>query len=194
MKNSNRKRKALIIVDVQRDFVDGSLGSKNAQEMIPRLVKKLEGESPTTDFFFTMDTHGRDYLNTQEGKKLPVPHCIENTEGWGIHSALKDFVSAKNSIIVKKEVFGAIGLYHDLHSYDEIELVGLCTDICVVSNALILRSQIPNIEISVDALCCTGTSLFAHLAALKVMQSCQITVKNFPEDEEVKEILESEMR
>lgn len=180
MKNSGKK-KALVIVDVQRDFVDGSLGSKDAQDMIPRLVDKLMKESPDADLFFTMDTHGRDYLNTQEGKKLPVPHCIENTEGWGIHSALKDFVSARNAIIVKKNVFGAIGLYRDLSGYDEIELVGLCTDICVVSNALLLRSQLPNVEISVDASCCAGTSVSAHLAALQVMQSCQISVENMPE-------------
>ena len=172
-------KKALVVVDVQNDFVDGALGTKEAQEMLPRLVEKLERVTSegSTDIFFTQDTHGENYLETQEGKNLPVPHCIKNTEGWQIVPQLQKF--AKNAkAVVEKKTFGSTDLPALLKPYDEIEFVGLCTDICVISNALVAKAFYPEIIVSVDASCCAGVTPETHLAALTAMKMCQCKLEN----------------
>ncbi len=172
-------KKALVIVDVQNDFVTGSLGTKEAKEMLPHLVRKLEKvvEEKSADLYFTVDTHKENYLETQEGKFLPVEHCIKNTDGWKIVPELGKFVE-KAKDVVEKKTFGATRLPALLKPYDEIEFVGLCTDICVVSNALLLKAFYPETLISVDAKCCAGVTPESHLAALTTLKSCQCKIYN----------------
>ncbi len=173
------KPKALIIVDMQNDFVDGSLGTKEALEMLPRLIEKLEKvvEENQTDLIFTQDTHGEDYLNTQEGKLLPVRHCIKKTHGWEIVSDLEEFTGMAREIIEKK-TFGSTRLPSLLKPYQEVEFVGLCTDICVISNALLVKAFYPEQIISIDASCCAGSSPENHKNALAVMKNCQCIIRN----------------
>ena len=169
-------RKALVVVDMQNDFIDGALGTTEAQEMLPRMVAKLTAEQAAgTVLVFTMDTHGADYLATQEGQKLPVEHCIRGTAGWQIADALQPFV--RGAQIVEKPAFGATDLPALLADYDEIELVGLCTDICVISNALLLKAFYPEKPISVDASCCAGVTPESHANALAAMRMCQVEVR-----------------
>lgn len=168
--------KALIVVDMQNDFVSGVLGSKEAQAIVPNVVRKIQKYCDQhADIVCTYDTHGRNYLDTPEGKKLPIPHCIRRTEGWLL---CPQIINTKIPFReIEKGTFGYP--YWDSHLDDDltsIELVGVCTDICVVSNALILKALFPEAEIIVDASCCAGTTPEAHQAALRVMQSCQITV------------------
>lgn len=170
-------KKCLIIVDVQNDFVDGSLGTKEAQAMLPHLIEKLTALTDT-DLFFTLDTHGPDYLDTQEGKHLPVPHCIKPEKGWEIVPQLLPFTK-KAKALIEKPTFGSTALPAYVAEYDEIELVGLCTDICVVSNALLLKAFFPEKTIRVDASCCAGVTPASHQSALMTMQSCQIEIENF---------------
>lgn len=173
--------KIMVIVDCQKDFIDGSLGTPEAQAMIPRLVEKIKNQKIGTQFIFTQDTHYDDYMETPEGKALPVPHCIKNTAGWEIDKRLADlFVS--NPFSLTKPTFGSMDLIEYLDDRickdDEIEFVGLCTDICVISNALMAKAQFYNrATISVDATCCAGVTPEKHAAALEVMKSCQIIVK-----------------
>ncbi len=167
----------LIIVDVQNDFVDGSLGTQEAQAMIPMLLEKVRTFDGT--IWMTQDTHPKNYLSLQEGKFLPVEHCIENTEGWEIIDALQDV----SKTIYKKPTFGSVDMMEDMKALyekgqvDSIELVGLCTDICVISNALLLKAAMPELPIYVDASCCAGVTPEKHKAALEVMKSCQICIK-----------------
>ena len=175
--------KIMVIVDCQKDFIDGSLGTPEAQAMIPRLIKKINNQKIGTQFIFTQDTHYDDYMETPEGKALPVPHCIKDTPGWEIDKRLTDlFIKAPFSI--EKPTFGSMELieYLDAGGYvqqgDEIEFVGLCTDICVISNVLMAKAKFYNKAIiSVDATCCAGVTPEKHAAALEVMKSCQIIVK-----------------
>ena len=170
-------RKALVVVDMQNDFIDGALGTTEAQEMLPRLVEKLTAEQAAgTVLIFTMDTHGADYLQTQEGKKLPVEHCIRGTAGWQIADALQPFVQ-EAAAILEKPTFGATTLPAALADYDEIEFVGLCTDICVISNALLLKAFYPEKPISVDASCCAGVTPESHATALAAMRMCQVEIR-----------------
>ena len=170
-------RKALVVVDMQNDFIDGALGTPEAQEMLPRLVEKLTAEQAAgTVLVFTMDTHGADYLATQEGQKLPVEHCIRGTAGWQIADALQPFVR-EAAAVLEKPAFGAVELPTALANYDEIELVGLCTDICVISNALLLKAFYPEKPISVDASCCAGVTPESHVNALAAMRMCQVEVR-----------------
>lgn len=165
--------KTLIVIDMQNDFIDGSLGTKEAQLIVPNVKKKIKEYKTRGDrVIFTKDTHNKQYLNTTEGKHLPVEHCIKGTYGWDIADGLGN----PGDECIEKPTFG----YTDWTWYDfeEIELVGLCTDICVVSNALILKAMYPNSTITVDASCCAGTSIEAHNAALSVMKSCQIEIIN----------------
>ncbi len=167
--------KVLIVVDMQNDFIDGALGSVEAQGIVGNVKKKIEGFDGTV--IFTQDTHGEDYMSTQEGKKLPVPHCIEDTEGWEIHSELKGLVQN----CITKPTFGSIILPEyicDLlgEEPDEVELVGLCTDICVISNAMILKASFPEVKITVDSSCCAGVIPQSHKNALDAMASVQIEV------------------
>ena len=169
--------KAIIVVDMQNDFVDGALGTQEAQAMLPRLVEKLKAEQTAgTALVFTMDTHGADYLETQEGKKLPVEHCIRGTTGWKIADALQPFVRAAAAVI-EKPTFGATALPAAIADYDEIEFVGLCTDICVISNALLLKAFYPEKRITVDASCCAGVTPESHANAVAAMRMCQVEVR-----------------
>ena len=170
-------KKAIVVVDMQKDFIDGALGTKEAQEMLPRMEAKLSAaQAAGTKIVFTMDTHGEDYLATQEGRRLPVPHCIRGTEGWEIAASLQPFVRAA-AAVVEKPAFGSTELPALLEDCDEIELVGLCTDICVISNALVLKAFYPEKKISVDASCCAGVTPESHAEALRAMKMCQVDVK-----------------
>ena len=170
-------KKAIVVVDMQKDFIDGALGTKEAQEMLPRMEAKLSAaQAAGTKLVFTMDTHGEDYLATQEGRRLPVPHCIRGTEGWEIAASLQPFVRAA-AAVVEKPAFGSTELPALLEDCDEVELVGLCTDICVISNALVLKAFYPEKKISVDASCCAGVTPESHAEALRAMKMCQVDVK-----------------
>lgn len=165
------KMKYLIVVDMQNDFITGSLGSKMAEAILPRVVEKVKGFDGKV--IFTRDTHFADYLQTQEGKHLPVEHCIKDTHGWQICDALAPYVTE----VVDKVTFGSIELPRLLTDVEEIELCGLCTDICVISNAMILKATFPETEIVVDSACCAGVSVESHNNALDAMKAVQITVK-----------------
>ena len=165
-------KKTLIVIDMQNDFIDGALGTKEAQAIVPNVKRKIEEYEARGDaIVFTKDTHYSNYLETNEGKHLPVEHCIEGTHGWEISSEL-DWSAYP---IVEKETFGNI-YWKSFFDFEEVELVGLCTDICVVSNALILKAMYPEINITVDASCCAGVTPESHKAALTTMKMCQINV------------------
>ena len=173
-------KKTLIVIDMQNDFIDGALGTKEAQAIVPNVKKKIEEyEARGDEIIFTRDTHFEDYLESNEGKHLPVEHCIKGTHGWQIHNEVAPNVvlNSSSAIIVDKYSFGKLDLFEACDEYpDEIELVGLCTDICVVSNALILKATVPEINITVDASCCAGVTPESHQAALTTMKMCQINV------------------
>ncbi len=167
--------KTLIVVDMQKDFIDGALGTKEAVAIVPNVVKKIQEYRDRGDqIIFTRDTHQKNYLETQEGKKLPVEHCIEGTEGWQITKELE--VKAED-IVINKVTFGHVWDKNVIKG-DEIELVGLCTDICVISNALGLKAVLPETPIKVDASCCAGVTPQSHSNALEAMKMCQIDVNN----------------
>ena len=167
--------KYLIVVDMQNDFTVGTLGSPHAAAIIPNVVEKVKAFSGKV--IFTRDTHGDDYLQTQEGKKLPVVHCVKNTNGWQICDELTPYVDTT----VDKVTFGSVQLPHLLRSLgepsEEIELCGLCTDICVISNAMILKAAFPEVTIRVDATCCAGVTMESHNTALNAMKAVQIEVR-----------------
>lgn len=167
--------KYLIVVDVQKDFVDGVLGTPEAQEIIPRIKEKLaEYRANGGKIIFTRDTHQEDYLETNEGKHLPVRHCIEGTDGWKIYEGLTE----SDSVILNKPTFGYLdwGMHIEASEALEIELVGLCTDICVASNALILKATFPEAVVTVDSSACAGVTPASHEAALNTMRMCQVEV------------------
>ena len=160
-------RKILIVIDMQNDFIDGALGTPEAQAIVPAVVRKIRSY-PVRDVFATRDTHPVDYLSTQEGAHLPVPHCIKGTDGWQLRPEVAKLVPADH--VFDKPTFGSTELARAMrqmaeHEELQLELVGLCTDICVVSNAL---------RISVDPACCAGVTPQKHEAALETMRSCQI--------------------
>ena len=170
-------KKLLIVIDMQNDFIDGSLGTEEAQAIVPAVVEKI-ASYPPKDIVATMDTHGADYLKTQEGKNLPVKHCIKGTDGWQIRPEIAALLGKAK--IYEKPTFGCERLAADLKAVKglkEVEIVGLCTDICVVSNALLIKAALPELKISVDSACCAGVTPEKHLAALETMRSCQIEVK-----------------
>ena len=172
-------RDLLIVVDMQKDFVDGALGTKEAVSIVPAVVDKIR-EYKIEDVFVTRDTHQKDYLSTREGRNLPVEHCIEGTPGWEIDAKVAKAV--EGATIINKPTFGSTKLADMIRKISEkeeisIELIGLGTDICVVSNALLLKAAMPEVEISVDASCCAGVTPEKHEAALETMRSCQIQVK-----------------
>lgn len=167
----------LVVVDMQNDFVDGALGTPEAVKIIEPMQKRIEEFLKAGDeVVFTKDTHYEDYLETAEGKKLPIPHCIHGTEGWEICPALKEY--SENTTVFEKATFGSVRLAHYLasHSYDEVWMAGLCTDICVISNALLAKVVIPETEIIVDSKCCAGVTKESHANALEAMKMCQITI------------------
>lgn len=164
--------KTLIVIDMQNDFISGALGTKEAQAIVPNVKKKIEEyEARGDEIIFTRDTHQSDYLDTNEGKHLPVKHCIDGTYGWQI----ADELYWAPRPIVDKPTFGNLN-WKIWFDFEEIEIVGLCTDICVVSNALILKAMYPEINITVDASCCAGVTPESHKAALTTMKMCQINV------------------
>lgn len=173
-------RKVLVVIDMQNDFIDGSLGTKEAEAIVENVVKKI-GQYAPENVYATRDSHSENYLETAEGKKLPVVHCIEGTEGWEIKEEVAKALNG--AVIINKPTFGSVVLAELLQAENdkeelEIELVGLCTDICVVSNALLLKAVMPEISISVDASCCAGVTPESHEAALTTMQMCQIAINN----------------
>lgn len=172
-------KKVLIVVDMQNDFVTGSLGTKEAIAIVPNVEKKIEEYLDNNDvIYFTKDTHWEGYLDTQEGKKLPVEHCIIGTNGWEIIDKLKLY----EHNVFQKDTFASRDIAECVwngfinNDYDSVELVGVCTDICVISNALLIKALAPELEITVDASCCAGTTPERHKAALETMKSCQIDV------------------
>ena len=164
-------KKSLIAADMQNAFIDGSLGRKEAQMIVGNVKKKIaEYQERGDQIIFTRDTHQENYLDTPEGRKLPVKHCIYGTKGWEIADGLE----VPGCTYIDKPTFGWI--HWNEMRFEEIELVGLCTDICVVSNALLLKAMFPDVEITVDADCCAGVTPQTHRAALKTMKMCQIQV------------------
>lgn len=171
-------QKLLIVVDMQKDFVDGALGSREAVGIIDKVVRKIEAFDG--DIIATYDTHGADYMDTREGRYLPVPHCIRGTEGWELDAQVKAALDKRGFRAVYKPTFGSVELVELVRGYDaeelEIQLIGLCTDICVVSNAMLLKANFPEMNISVDAACCAGVTPKKHASALETMRSCQIDI------------------
>lgn len=170
--------KILIVIDMQKDFVDGALGTNEAVAIVDNVVKKIENFDGK--IIATYDTHDENYMNTQEGKKLPVPHCIKGTKGWELNEKVQTALDKKGFVAVEKPTFGSVDLValirKEITNDMEIELIGLCTDICVVSNALLLKANFTEMPICVDANCCAGVTQQKHLAALETMRSCQIEV------------------
>lgn len=170
----------LVVVDMQKDFVDGALGTGEAVAMVPAAAARIRSfDGPV---FVTYDTHFENYMETAEGKKLPVPHCIKGTPGWQLDSSIAAALDGKVWTPVEKRTFGSIDLpgYIEAAAAGEdftVELIGLCTDICVVSNALMLKAHFPEHEIMVDAACCAGVTPETHNAALATMRCCQILIK-----------------
>ena len=166
--------KTLLVIDMQNDFINGALGTKEAEAIVPFVKDKIkEYREAGNPVFFTRDTHGEDYLDTQEGKNLPVKHCIEGTWGWQISDEIG---FSEDDMVFDKNTFGWRHWRELCNQFEEIHIVGLVSNICVVTNALILKTIYPGAEIIVDASCCAGTTPQAHRAAMEVMKSCQITV------------------
>ena len=181
------KKNFLIVVDMQNDFIDGSLGTKEAQGIVPHVVERIKKASKNDEYvIFTMDTHGGNYLTTHEGRYLPVSHCVKDTKGWNIAPDVWNATSGCVVTVFRKNAFGSLDMMEYFSNYIieqgiedkdlSIELVGLCTDICVISNALMLRSTFPEADISINAACCAGVTPEKHQAALEVMRSCHINV------------------
>ena len=171
-------RKILVVVDMQNDFIDGALGTPEAVAIVENVKAKIRAYD-AADVFVTMDTHGPEYLTTQEGRNLPVEHCIKGSVGWLVRRDIAELLDGAK--VYEKPTFGSTALAKDIAEIAakediEIELIGLCTDICVVSNALLLKASMPEVRISVDASCCAGVTPEKHLAALETMRSCQIQV------------------
>ena len=176
----------LVVVDMQKDFIDGALGTAEAVAIVPAAAAKIrEARRAGAAVLATLDTHGEDYLSTREGRFLPVPHCVRGSAGWQLDPAIREALDGAPTL--EKPSFGSTelpGLVRRLSGAEgtgaglQIELIGLCTDICVVSNALILKAAFPEAELSVDAACCAGVTPERHRAALETMRSCQIKVIN----------------
>ena len=169
-------RKLLIVIDMQNDFIDGALGTKEAEAIVSNVIAKIKEYDPH-DVIATRDTHEPDYLSTQEGRYLPVEHCIRGTQGWQVRDEIAELLT--DARVYDKPTFGSTAMAEDLRKIAEseeieIELVGLCTDICVVSNALLLKAAMPEVKISVDPACCAGVTPESHEAALQTMRACQI--------------------
>lgn len=171
--------KLLIVVDMQQDFLTGALANEDAERVVPLVVEKVK--SFPGQMLFTRDTHTPDYLNTQEGALLPVPHCVQGTDGWRIHPALE---ALRTQPTVDKPTFGSLQLAERVKSIhartplSSITLIGVCTDICVISNALILKAALPEVPVTVDASCCAGVTPERHRTALAAMKACQVHVIN----------------
>ncbi|CVI68347.1 nicotinamidase/pyrazinamidase [Clostridiales bacterium CHKCI001] len=170
-------KKALVIIDMQNDFINGALGTKEAQAIVGSVKKKIEQALKAgNDVIFTQDTHYDTYLETAEGKKLPVQHCIYGTNGWEICPELKEY--SENAEVFEKPTFGSVKLarYLAVREYEAVEFVGLCTDICVISNVLLVKAVMPESELLVDASCCAGVTPESHKNALEAMKMCQVNI------------------
>lgn len=168
-------KRLLVVVDMQKDFIDGSLGTKEAQAIVSEVADKIRAHKAAGDAVaFTFDTHTEDYMETQEGRKLPVLHCVKGTPGWELDSTLQEFEGK----VFEKDTFGSmeLALWAREEKFDKIELVGLCTDICVISNAMLLKASLPEAVIRVDSSCCAGVAPASHENALEAMRMCQIEV------------------
>lgn len=168
--------KLLVVVDMQNDFIDGALGTEEARKIVPLVKEKIRTSLSAGDrIIYTRDTHTEDYLNTQEGRNLPVVHCVEKTKGWEIAEGI--FI--EGSFVIDKPAFGSMELAEyaaRMEDLEGIELIGLCTDICVISNAVILKARLPEMPVVVDASCCAGVTVESHKNALNAMKMCQIKV------------------
>ena len=169
----------MIVVGMQKDFVDGSLGTAEAVAIVDKVASRIAAFDGR--IFATLDTHQADYLETAEGKKLPVPHCIKDTDGWLLNEKVMYALSEKNYRTIEKGTFGSTKLVEEIAKLAAdgevaVELIGLCTDICVVSNALLLKAHFPEMGIAVDASCCAGVTPKTHEAALETMKMCQIDI------------------
>ena len=172
-------KKVLVVVDMQNDFVDGALGTREAVSIVDNVVSKIKNFNGK--IIVTLDTHQHNYLETSEGKKLPVPHCIRMTNGWLLNEKVLNALSEKDYKTVEKKTFGSTKLVNEIRRIKgneeiEIEFVGLCTDICIVSNVLLLKAYFPEVKMTVDASCCAGVTTESHKAALETMKMCQIDV------------------
>lgn len=179
--------KILVVIDMQNDFIDGSLGTPEAVQIVPKVVEKIRAW--TGPVYATQDTHFPDYLETQEGQVLPVEHCIQGTHGWNLEPSVRKALTeeaARNdsTLYVTKTTFGSRDLAEILaergktEEIEEIQLVGLCTDICVISNALVLKAFLPDVPLAVDASCCAGVNPESHRNAIDAMKMCQIRIYN----------------
>lgn len=180
--------KFLVVVDMQNDFVDGALGTKEAQNIVPKVVKKIH--SFHGGIMYTQDTHDPNYLNTQEGRLLPIEHCVDGSDGWKLNSSVFDAIERRNQHDFpvepfRKGTFGSVELADWLRDeemicgVDEVVLIGLCTDICVISNALLIKAFLPGVKVTVDAACCAGVTPESHANALAAMKMCQINIENW---------------
>lgn len=172
-------KKVLVVIDMQNDFIDGALGTPEACAIVGNVIEKIRSY-PADCIYATRDTHEENYMDTQEGRNLPVPHCIRGTDGWQIKAEIAE--AMPGAVILDKPTFGSTELAELLKKENakeelDIELVGLCTDICVASNALLLKAAMPEIHISLDSACCAGVTPASHEAALTTMRMCQIDVK-----------------
>ncbi len=172
--------KVLVVVDMQRDFIDGTLGTAEAQAIVDKVAHKIEqcGQSGY-EIIFTQDTHSERYLDTQEGKNLPVVHCVRGEQGWQLAEDLQRYVTNETKVY-EKTTFGSARLGQDLQKaaeqLEEVQLIGLCTDICVISNAMLIKAFVPEVPVIVDASCCAGVTPESHENALRAMEMCQIKV------------------
>lgn len=175
--------KVLVVVDMQNDFIDGALGTLEAQAIVGKVVDKVKGFDGLVSF--TQDTHFDDYLETQEGRLLPVKHCILDSHGWELADAVADALEGKTTEAFTKNTFGSTTLGSWLAmmaggvGIDEVVLVGLCTDICVISNALLVKAFLPGVKVTVDAACCAGVTPESHENALRAMRMCQVNIENW---------------
>lgn len=181
--------KILAVIDMQKDFINGSLGTKEAEAIVAGVAEKIRNFDGTV--VYTRDTHTEDYLDTLEGKKLPVPHCIKGSEGWKIEPELEALRIERHSPVFDKDTFGSVELADFLtgraktEKLESIEFVGLCTDICVITNALVAKTVLPGVPVSVDAACCAGVTPQSHRTALEAMKMCQIEIKNDKQEDSV---------
>ena len=180
MRGEYTMKKFLVAVDLQNDFIDGALGTKEAVAIVPAAAEKIRNFDG--EIFATLDTHYENYLDTAEGKNLPVAHCIKGTDGWKLNDRIQAALDEKGYTAVEKITFGSVDLPEKIREAAggeefTIELIGLCTDICVVSNALILKANFPETNIAVDPACCAGVTPEKHTAALETMRSCQINIR-----------------
>ncbi len=179
---NSEKRKILVVIDMQNDFIDGSLGSDMAVAIVPNVIEKIKSY-PAEDVYATLDTHFEEnYMDTWEGKMLPVYHCIKDTTGWELNEDIDPLIPEDHRFI--KYTFGSTDLQEFIKELAaagdiEVEFVGLCTDICVVSNAMLAKAAVPSMKITIDASCCAGVSEETHNAALETMQTCQMIITNW---------------